>query len=525
MATTLSIRTRLLGGLIVALTLVLAACGGGLYWLQRQLLVSEFDQRLERSMMHNLRELRRESPDSDDGDTSPPAVPEGLAFMGTWWTGQPRPNRLLPATIDLGEALAQAPVAGEGTQYQSLQLPDGRQVRLAVRRGLPMPMGRDAWRDRRREAQDRAQPSDDSPPRTPSDDRTSPPANGRTSPSGDRTPPPPPETLRDARPTYVIFAAADMAPLHAALSRWTLALLAGGAVAELMVVAVVLIAVARGLRPLKAMETSIAGIDDTDLAARLPATGLPAELRPLVGQLNKLLARMESAFQREREFTSNAAHEFMTPLAAIRTQIEVALRRPRGPEEYRDTLDRSLRTALSLQRLVEVLLDLSRLDRGQVTMHVQQLDVAELVNDEIERARPTAEVRQCTLKFHPPAEAPWNTDRQLIERIVGNLMANAAEYADPGTSIDVSLRVAETELELVVANKASSMSQSEVARMGDRFWRQDASRTDTTRHCGLGLSIVRRCVQALGGQLQISLEAESLRVSVRLPAIPSLVNE
>ncbi len=523
MSKPLSIRMRLLGGLIASLTLVLAASGGGLYWLQSELLYREFDRRLDRAMMQGLREFRRETPDPTAPDFTPQPAPDGLVFIGTWREDQPNPERFLPAPQDAASSQSISPLPdfptlaalAQSGEHQSLRLADNRHVRLTARRGPPMSPGN--WRDRRRDDPSR-------PSRSETPDEATPP--NATAPDSTPSPQSPPQPPREERPAHILFAAADLAPLHVALYQWALMLLAGGAGAELLVVSVVLVAVRRGLAPLREMETRIAAIDDTDLTARLGVTHLPAELRPVVGQLNKLLARMEAAFQREREFTANAAHEFMTPLAAIRTQIEVALRRPRSAPEYHDTLTQSLQTALSLQRLVESLLDLARLDCGQVHTRPESFDAAGLLRELVEAMQHAAESRGCVVRYEGPEELIFTTDRQLLERIAGNLLRNAAEYADVDSTIVVGLRHQGDEdggeiggggVELRVENAATNLAAEDVARMGDRFWRRDESRTDTARHSGLGLSIVSRCVHVLGGQWRATLQGQQLTVTVHIP--------
>jgi signal transduction histidine kinase len=284
----------------------------------------------------------------------------------------------------------------------------------------------------------------------------------------------------------------------------------------MLVVGAVLLSVRRGLRPLRVLEADIASIDDSDLQHRVPGEGLPREVRPIVLQLNGLLSRLEDAFARQRAFTASAAHEFRTPLAGIRTQIEVGLRRARSSDEYQATLAQCLDGTISLQRMVDAMLDLARLDAGLTRVARQAVDVPELVRSQWARFGPLAAARGCSAILEMPDSLKFVTDRGMLDHVLSNLLGNAAEYADSGGVIQVSLALTHGSLRLAVRNPARVLDPSDVDKMFDRFWRKDAARTDTGQHCGLGLAIVARCVEAMGGQIRTGLQDGSLEQTIEL---------
>ena len=494
-----SIKARLLIGLLASLTLVLAGGVAGLYWFQRELLTQEFDSQLDRRAFAVSREMRHDGDSGRPGsETQPtPTLPDGVAFAAIWDLTSNTLDKQLPPGLTLNLNSIKAPGESDAPEFQTVRLANGTVSRVIARRTGPSFARGPRRADRRRERPETQQAT--SEPQDASAERD--------------------------RPTRarVLLVGADMAPLQARLRDWLMMLLAAGASGELLVVTVVLIAVRRGLRPLRALEADIASMGDGDLTRRISAQRLPRELQPMVRQLNDLLARLEQAFDRERAFTASAAHEFRTPLAAIRTQMEVCLRRPRADQEYQRTLAVCLEGALALQRMVDLMLDLARLDGDQMKPLAETIDVATLVADQCKRVELTAGDRGCTVrKTLPPVD--FCTDRLMLEHVVANLLSNAAEYADTGGMVNVVMEMSGRHLHLRVSNPASACEPSDVARLFDPFWRKDAARTAVGHHAGLGLTIVKRCVRALGGSVEAILLDGILSFQVQLPPLNEAIS-
>ena len=516
----MSIRTRLLTGLIASLTLVLAAGCVGLYWSQRQMLRGEFDRRLEELAFAGMREFRPAL--SAATQPAEPEAPAGLVFIAIVEANTRKIDRAIPHDANIREAISSLPAAPEGPEFHTVTMPTGMEVRVLTRRlARPQPPG------------PFPQPGEGGPAdrfRGPGRGTGMPPFEGGPTegPSGPdrerRGPPrgfPGPDRFREPRPDRFLVAGADEAPLQASLRQWVLVLLAGGAAGELLVVGVVVLAVRRGLRPLRVLEGDIASIEHSDLARRIPTEGLPGEVRPMVGQLNALLWRLEEAFARERAFTASAAHEFRTPVAGIRTLIEVCLRRARSSEEYRSAMTQCLGAAVSLQEMIDALLNLASLDAGLKSPAGETVDVAALVRSQWARFEPAAVARGCQARLDMPDSLPFRTDPVMFEHVVSNLLCNAAEYVDAGGTIRISLTESSGLLRLAVANPAKSLDPSDAARLFDRFWRKDTARTDVAHHCGLGLAIVARCAEALRGKIKTTLQDGNLELAVELPPLGS----
>ncbi|MCY2925192.1 MAG: ATP-binding protein, partial [Planctomycetota bacterium] len=217
----------------------------------------------------------------------------------------------------------------------------------------------------------------------------------------------------------------------------------------------------------------------------------------------------------------DVAHELRTPLAGARTTFEVALSRPREAHEYAEALREGLDALLPMQALVQNLMTLTRLDNGQASLDRQDVDltaVARLCWSELARQ---ADARRLRLEDDLPAQLVLSTDRSCLLLIVRNLLDNAVSYADPGGFVRLAARSGAQGVELSVANSGCTITQADLPRVFDRFWRGDVARTETGQHSGLGLSLVQRAVAALGGSVEAGIEASAtFVVRVNLPSAP-----
>jgi signal transduction histidine kinase len=489
-----SLRTRLLVSLLVSLTTLLATGCAGLYWLQRKLLFGELDRQLDRRAFGAMRYMR---PRRMEEPLDPDESPQGLLFFAVWDLTSQKREIVVPATLDLGDKPLVPTPPSPARTYHTRRIRDGREVRiLATKMELR----------RRRPRRDRERDGDFEPPAPPGE--------------------PPPEIASPGRPGWVpppdrlILAAADLAPLRASLRSWLMGLLLVSGIGEVSIVAIVLLAVRRGLKPLQTLATDISGIDETALSHRVSLDRLPPEISPVVGQLNALMARLEAAFDREKAFIASAAHELRTPLAGLRSQFEVCLRRPRDRQEYHRALTEALDTALSIQGMVDALLDSARLERGQVPLRPEAVDVSVLLRQRWQEIEALAHSRELSVEQEIPDALDFRTDGMLLERVVANLLSNAATYADRGTKVSISARVDEGHLRLQIRNRASALVPDDMDKLFDRFWRKDAARTEAGRHTGLGLSVSRQCARMLGGSITAELtDGGSLAMTLDLPPL------
>lgn len=297
------------------------------------------------------------------------------------------------------------------------------------------------------------------------------------------------------------------------LLRWVL--FCASVVVTLLSVLVMVLTVRQGLRPLTAIAGEIAAIRESDLSTRIGTDVVPGELLPIKDRLNDLLSRLEEAFKRERRITSDVAHELRTPLAGIRSTIEVTLTRARDTTEYQTVLSECLAIVENMQTMVNNLLMIARLDAHQVTFCQEQIRLAELVNSCWRPFSAKATEREITFSNRVPNDVTINSDRENLSMVLSNLLNNAVEYTNEAGQIWVTAQYANDSMEIAVANTGCQLSNEQVSQVFDCFWRGDLSRTATGAHCGLGLSLVQRIVRALGGSASADVQADGI-FTVRL---------
>jgi two-component system sensor histidine kinase QseC len=238
---------------------------------------------------------------------------------------------------------------------------------------------------------------------------------------------------------------------------------------------------------------------------------------PIRDRLNDLLSRLREAFERERRFSANVAHELRNPLAGMRSTIEVTLTRDRGSQEYRQALSECLEIVDGMQAMVGKLLLLARMDANQMVFQQEEIVLSELADASWEAFSARAMERKLMFDNRIPKDLVLTSDRQSLLVIFSNLFDNAVEYADRGGRVWTQAEKIDGAVEIMTANTGCRLSPEQAMRVFDRFWRADPSRSDTGTHCGLGLSLVSRIAQSLGGSIHAAVENGTFIISLRLP--------
>jgi signal transduction histidine kinase len=276
----------------------------------------------------------------------------------------------------------------------------------------------------------------------------------------------------------------------------------------------------RGLRPLRQLGAQIEGLDEAGLDRRLAIPDAPAELLPIVGQLNALLDRLRAAFERERAFSGFAAHELRTPLAGLRATLEVALSRERRPEDHRTAEEQCLEITTRMQSMVETLLDLAR--PAAAASDEEALPLESLLESCWGSHAELVRERGLTLQADGVAGVTVQADHRYLQRILENLLENAASYADADTTIRVQAEIAGDRVHLEISNRATAASAEVAERAFDAFWRADRSRTGTGLHAGLGLALCRKLATQLDATIAATYVDSVFTVTVGgLPAATS----
>jgi heavy metal sensor kinase len=257
---------------------------------------------------------------------------------------------------------------------------------------------------------------------------------------------------------------------------------------------------AAALRPVDAMRARAAAITASKPGQRLPVPEARDELSRLASTLNDMLARLEAAFEHERRFVDDASHELRTPLTMLRTELELALRQNRSPEELEAALQSAAEETEWLSQLADDLLLIARSDQGHLPVRPAQLDVREVLGAVAERFDAAAAARGRRIVVASRESVPLVADRMRLEQALGNLVANALRYGAGG--VDLRAKVSDGTVELHVTDEGRGFAPEFIPRAFDRFSRSDSART--TGGSGLGLAIVALIAEAHGGEAGVA---------------------
>lgn len=260
----------------------------------------------------------------------------------------------------------------------------------------------------------------------------------------------------------------------------------------------------QGLTPLREVSQQADAIAPGTLQQRFPEDGMPVELAPICRRLNGLLDRLSVTFARERQFSDDIAHELRTPLAELRTLIEVELRCQGNAAQpiSRATCEEALEVVLQMQRMVSQLLTLAHSHRAEVELQTENLTVGQLLSEVYATFESEARAKELKMSIEGDRSVVWESDRALFQSILTNLVSNAVAYAPEGSKIAVD--VSESPLSIEITNEAPHLKEGDESQLFARFWRKDSARSSSA-HCGLGLSLCHRFAEQLGLELEALL--------------------
>jgi heavy metal sensor kinase len=273
-----------------------------------------------------------------------------------------------------------------------------------------------------------------------------------------------------------------------------------------------------GLHPLNHLSEAVSQVSERDFHLPMDDKRLPAELKPIVERLATTLEQLRRAFDREKQAAADISHELRTPLAAMLTTLDLALRKPRSGEEYRELLQDCRVSGQQMSQLVERLLTLARLDAGVDNVRPLELDATGLADQCATLVRPLADARGLSLRVHHDKPVLITADPNKLREVVTNLLHNAIQYNRPNGSIDLKVSRKNGSLELAVEDTGIGINPEARSHIFERFYRADPSRHADGLHAGLGLSIVKGFVDLMGGSISVeSTEGVGSAFRVQLP--------
>lgn len=256
------------------------------------------------------------------------------------------------------------------------------------------------------------------------------------------------------------------------------------------------------LKPLRrlAKEINARRVDALD---PVPATQVPEETRPLVDALNTLFGRVQRALENERRFTADAAHELRTPLAALKTQAQVALR-AQDSSDRNSALQQVVSGVDRATRLVEQLLTLARLDPEATKMKAHAfatIEIAPIAEQVLADITPLALEKNIDLGLDSHGKGWAFAEPSLVSVLIRNLVENAVRYTPNGGQVNVTVASDNTGTTLTVADSGPGIPADEREKVFRRFYRQIGTEAPGS---GLGLSIVQRIIEILGARIELS---------------------
>ena len=264
--------------------------------------------------------------------------------------------------------------------------------------------------------------------------------------------------------------------------------------------------VGTGLSPLSYLAKQVSTIDESNLDARLNHEGDHSmEIAPIENQLNHLLERLQSAFEREKRFSANAAHELRTPLSELKTLAEVARMVPEDRNQVVSFFNDIGEISGQMEKMVVTLLELSRSEAGLLRTDPENIDLAQYCEEIWEHAINGQGANKSLLR-HIPEGLVIYTDREKLGMILNNLFINAISYSPDNAEIEITAEILNDNVVLEVRNASMDLRPEDILHMKDRFWRKQTIQGGSG-HSGLGLTLV----EALAGvmKLDVSLRLDN----------------
>ena len=293
----------------------------------------------------------------------------------------------------------------------------------------------------------------------------------------------------------------------------------GGLVTILLAAAGGFFLASRALKPVDDITRSAREIEESDLNRRIQVKSKD-ELGRLASTLNDMIARLEKAFERQRQFPADASHELRTPLAVIEAEATLALGKPRSPEIYQQSLDSITQEVSYMSSILEKLLMLARADAGREQLVFSTVNLKQLISGIIPDIDLLARDKGIRLEAGTLADLSVKGDETKLKQLLLNLLDNAIKYTPDG-SISLSLTEEENHAVTTVADTGIGIPAEHISRIFERFYRVDKARSRSEHGTGLGLSIVKFIVEAHGGKIVIASEpGKGSTFRVFLPLAP-----
>ncbi|MEI6757298.1 MAG: HAMP domain-containing protein [Chlorobium sp.] len=248
----------------------------------------------------------------------------------------------------------------------------------------------------------------------------------------------------------------------------------------------------KSIRPIEKVIATAEKMTQTNLNERIALPSNHDEIYRLSATINALLDRMQEAFQREKQFTSDASHELKTPLAAVKGTLEVLVRKPREREHYETRVQFCLTELNRMARLIDQLLILARYESNKMSTHIETVELCGHIEDAVARVLPSAHEKNISVSLDHREQSLVAADAAMLEMIFENILSNAIKYSPSNSSIIIAIERKASSTLCTITDQGIGIPEEKIHAVFERFYRVDESRNSSTGGFGLGLSIVKK---------------------------------
>ena len=263
----------------------------------------------------------------------------------------------------------------------------------------------------------------------------------------------------------------------------------------------------KSFSPIEKVLEELKSINASDLSARLHNTNNHDEINDLIIEINNLLSRLESSFERISQFSSDASHELKTPLTIIRGEIEIALRKDRSADEYKQSLQTSLDEVIVIEQTINDLLFLAKNEKDLITHNMEEiLYFDEIIDESINEMKNFAILNQIEIKFELVDTIEFKGYSNLLKIAIKNLLKNAIQYSNPNSIIIVKSFKNDGLFNISIQDFGIGIAHNEQEKIFEKFYRTDKSRNKNSGGTGLGMSIMKKIIDIHKGIIKIKSE-------------------
>jgi heavy metal sensor kinase len=270
--------------------------------------------------------------------------------------------------------------------------------------------------------------------------------------------------------------------------------------------------------PIENILSELKQINANDLSARLKSNKNKDEINQLVEEVNSLLKRLESSFERISQFSSDASHELKTPLTIIRGEIEIALRKERSIDYYKDVLNSSLNEIIIIEKTINDLLFLAKNEKDIILDNQEYIYFDEIIDESINEVKSFAKLNEIEINFILQDTIEYKGYSNLLKIALKNAIKNAIQFSHKNSQIIVKSYKKESFFEISVQDFGIGIPLNEQEKIFEKFYRTDKSRNKNSGGTGLGMSILKKIIDIHKGKINInSKENVGTTITISFP--------